>query len=191
MRASSKTGPAMIPVGYMLKHVAARPDWLNADMVADIYAVSGCISRPFADYIQYWKHNGYWLFNSAEDIAEICRAHNIDTAGEVLFYYEVFPREFDVKTRKWRRFRPEASFPTHVDRPAKPRLAGYDVATFSVGTTPECSPLSCNGMAAELPVNRHCLFEIFQDAVQAIESGKFDGSEPGPFRVFAVYTVET
>lgn len=181
----------MIPVGYMLKKVAARPDWLKADAVEDIYAVSGCISAPFADYIQYWQQNGYWFFNSPKDIAEICRTHNIDIAGDVLFYYEVFERQFDEETRAWLQFKPEASFPTHVEPPAKARLAGYDVATFSVGTSPECSPLSCNHIATELPVNRHCLFPKFDQAVQAIESGKFDNCEPGPFRIFAVFRVES
>jgi hypothetical protein len=54
----------MIPVGYMFKKVMQRPDWLNADGVDDIYSLSGCTSEYFTDYIDYWKHNGYWLFNS-------------------------------------------------------------------------------------------------------------------------------
>jgi hypothetical protein len=68
-------------------------------------------------------------------------------------------------------------------------LAGYDVATFAAGTSPECSPLSCNGLAAELAANRHCLFESLEQAKQSLETGKFDHSEPGPFRIFAVYTL--
>ena len=26
--------------------------------VVDIYALSGCISEHFTDYVNYWKHNG-------------------------------------------------------------------------------------------------------------------------------------
>jgi hypothetical protein len=182
----------MIPVGYMRKRVVTRPDWLKADTVDDIYAVSGCISEAFADYIQYWKHNGYWFFNSPGDIEKICRVHDIDASGDVLFYYEVFERQFDAATRAWLQFAPEASFPTHVEPPGSAHLAGYDVTTFSVGTSPECSPLSCNSMATDLAVNRHCLFDTFEAAVEALESGKInDCCEPGPFRIFAVYTVET
>jgi hypothetical protein len=48
----------MIPVGYMAKRVHKRPDWLQAPHVVDIFSVSGCISEDFADYINYWKHNG-------------------------------------------------------------------------------------------------------------------------------------
>jgi hypothetical protein len=182
---------AMIPVGYMSKKVVARPVWLKAAGVEDVYAVSGCISGPFAHYIDWWKHNGFWFFNSPDDIRELCRTHAIDTSGNILFYYEVFEKQFDEQTKAWRPFTPEAAFPTRVEQPSHPLLAGYDLTTFSVGTSPECSPLSCNSMATELPVNRHCLFDTFEAAAAALESGRFAGCEPGPFRIFAVYTVET
>lgn len=51
----------MIPVGYMAKRVPMKPDWLKATDVVDIYSVSSCIAEDFADYIEYWKHNGYWF----------------------------------------------------------------------------------------------------------------------------------
>src|SRR5688572_17279980 len=157
----------MTPVGYMLKQVVPRPDWLKANAVESIFSVSGCISEPFADYINYWKHNGYWFFNSPADIEQLCRTHNIDSSGNILFYYEVFEKEFDEESSEWLPFKPEASFPTHVQESSNARLIGYDVTTFSAGTSPECSPLSCNSMATELTVNRHCLFETFDEAVQA------------------------
>ena len=53
----------MTPVGYMAKHIASRPDWLKANEVEDIYSVSNCVSDDFADYINFWKHNGYWFFD--------------------------------------------------------------------------------------------------------------------------------
>ena len=73
--------------------------------------------------------------------------------------------------------------------PEAKALQGFDVTAFSSHTTPECSPLSCNGLSAELGVNAHCLFETFEDAQQALESGAFDKTEPGPFRIVSVYTV--
>lgn len=56
----------MIPVGYLYKKVGLRPDWIKADGVRDIYSLSRCVSEDFTDYINYWKHNGYWLFDSPE-----------------------------------------------------------------------------------------------------------------------------
>ena len=49
----------MISVGYMAKCVSVRPEWIKAEHVADIYSVSSCVSKDFAEYINYWKHNGY------------------------------------------------------------------------------------------------------------------------------------
>jgi len=172
----------MIPAGYMSKKIALRPEWLKANGVEDICAVSDCISKPFADYINYWKHNGYWFFNSADDIERLCQQENIGISENTLFYYEVFDREFDEETRSWSPFEPEHSFPTHVQKPECAALLGYDVATFAVRASPECSPLSCNSLATEIAINRHCLFDTFEQAV--------DDSEPGPFRVFAVYRLE-
>ena len=53
-----RSARAMMPAGYMSKRVESQPDLLNAAAVLDIYSVSGCVSKYFADYISYWKHNG-------------------------------------------------------------------------------------------------------------------------------------
>jgi hypothetical protein len=180
----------MIPAGYMAKKIVARPDWLDAEGVEDVCAVSGCISPPFADYIGYWKHNGYWFFNSRSDIERLCCEENLENSQNTIFYYEVFEKEYDENARSWSTFEPDASFPTHVETPEDAKLIGWDVATFTVGTSPECSPLSCCSLATVVPVNRHCLFDTFEQAVEALEDGRFDNSEPGPFRIFAVHRIE-
>jgi hypothetical protein len=69
-------------------------------------------------------------------------------------------------------------------------LVGYDVVSFSTGTSPECSPLSCNGLAVGIQVNRHGLLDTFAEAKSRLDQGYFKNSEPGPYRIFAVYTVE-
>jgi len=178
----------MIPIGYMYKTVAAGPDWLEAPGVADIYALSNCISEDFADYIPYWKHNGYWLFDEPEIIEALAKSENIDLSGMMLFYYEAFEEEFDEKTGKWAVFAAEPSFETNVRVPADKQREGFDVVSFYATTDPGCSPLSCNGLARELPVNRHCLFDDFEQAKSALETGRFEHAEPGPYRIIAVYT---
>jgi hypothetical protein len=74
-------------------------------------------------------------------------------------------------------------FPRSATGRAPRCLARYDL------DGPACSPLSCNGLAAEITTNRRCLFDSFGEARQSIETGKFDGSEPGPFRIFRVYAL--
>ena len=180
----------MSPAGYMLKKVCLKPSWIGASAVKDIYSVSGCISECFADYISHWRHNGYWLFNRPSDMDEIIKQAGIDRSGLTLFYYEIYEQQFDERTKTWSMFAPEASFVTEVKKPTRSRLEGFDVVSFSVGSSPECSPLSCNSLADEIKTNQHCLMETLEDARAALEAGRFDNSEPGPFRIFAVYTVE-
>jgi hypothetical protein len=179
----------MIAVGYMFKKVVRRPDWLARANVDDIYSLSGCVSENFTDYIKYWKHNGYWLFDSPAMMEKIAAEINLDLDGTTLFYYEMFEQEFDADSREWSTVEPEPSLPSNVEIPKLAQLEGYDVTTFWAGTSPECSPLSCSGLAAEITVNPHCLFESFEQAKQTLEAGAFDNAEPGPFRIFAVYTL--
>ena len=178
----------MIPAGYMAKHIYKRLNWNKAPHVADIYSLSGCMSKDFADYIEFWKHNGYWMFDSPEIIANIAKEHSIVLNDTLLFYYEVYEKEFDGAS--WQEFRPEPSFATEVIPPSQKKLEGFDVVTFYAKACPECSPLSCNSMAEELPTNSHCLFDSFDEAERNLSNGRFKDCEPGPYRIFAVYSVE-
>jgi hypothetical protein len=179
----------MIPAGYMAKNISTKPDWLKVDGITDIYSVSGCVSVQFADYVQFWKHNGYWFFDTPEIIEQLARDNAIDISSVLFFYYEVYEKQYDERKKTWIEFMPEPSFATSVRMPETKQLEGYDVVSFSVQTSPECSPLSCNGLARSIPVNRHCLMPKFEEARRCLESGKLDNSEPGPFRIFAVYSV--
>jgi hypothetical protein len=179
----------MQPIGYLYKHIALRPDWIKAENVDDIYSLSECISRNFSDYINYWKHNGYWLFDSPAIIETLAEEHSLPLDGLRIFYYEVYEEEYDYDIARWEPLAPEASFITNVQMPEHKTLEGYDVTTFMARTSPECSPLSCNGLAETTITNRHCLFNTFEEARSAIEYGTFKNSEPGPYRIIAVYSV--
>jgi hypothetical protein len=177
----------MIPAGYMAKRVHQATDWLPSKLV-DICSVSGCISEDFADYIHHCQHNGFWFFNSPEIIRSIALQESVALEGTSLFYYEAYELEFDGKS--WQAYAPEPSFPTNVALPLKKQLVGFDVVTFYARAAPECSPLSCNGMAKELHTNAHCLFASFEEAETNVASGAFNNSEPGPYRIFSVYSVD-
>ncbi len=180
----------MIPVGYMAKHLATRPDWLkDAHQVKDIYSVSGCISENFADYIEYWKHNGYWLFDSPQIIEKIAKQNSLDIAATKLFFYEAYEFEYDEHEKSWKPFDPDEDFVTKIHEPDNKTLEGFDVATFWARTKPECSPLSCNSLAKEIETDEHCLLPSFDRAKELLEDGKFENSERGPYRIFAVYSV--
>jgi len=179
----------MIPAGYLAKRIFTKPDWLKAPQVTEIHSVSGCVSKDFADYVDFWKHNGFWLFDSPEIIKAIAQEHSIDLAGTALFYYEVYESEFDGTV--WRPYGPDPSFRTNVLVPIDKHLEGFDVVTFWNKNLPECSPLSCNHLAEEIPTNPHCLLDSFSDAEKYLEDGAFNNSEPGPYRIFSVFSVKS
>ncbi len=183
---------AMISVGYMAKRMVGCPEWIKTPRVKEICSVGKCISADFADFINYWKHNGYWFFDSPQIIHELAQEHSIDLTGTRYFYYEAYEQEFDDTREQWQwtSFRPEPSFTTEIVVPVNKILLGYDVVTFSQNNAAECSPLSCNSLAEDVETNEHCLLSSLQQAQQLLESGKFKNSEPGPYRIFAVYSPE-
>ena len=172
----------------MAKHVRRRPDWLAAPGVVDIYSVSGCISENFADYVNFWRHNGYWLFDSPRIIQEVARENAISLDDNRLFYYEVYEKQY-LDEDEWMGFEPGSDFDTDIVAPAHARLEGFDVVTFYANAGAECSPLSCNGLAENIAVNQHCLLPTLRRAIELLEDEKFANSEPGPYRVFAVHSV--
>lgn len=174
----------MIPAGYMLKHTAPPPGF--GDLAA-IHSVSGCIAPLFSgEHFTHWRHNGFWLYDDPATLDEIAAAEGIGTDGLTLFYYEVHPEEFDAAAGRWRPLPPPEPRP-RVSIPTSPRLRGYDVVGFSTGAMPECSPLTCNGLWAQVPVNPSGLFATLSEARSALEAGFFRHAEPGPYRVFAVH----
>lgn len=174
----------------MYKRVAVRPDWMKAPAVCDIYSLSRCVSENFADYINFWRHNGYWLFDSPKIIEGLATENAIPLEGLTLFYYEAFEQQYDADDQAWTPFSPEASFTTNVQSPKNKTLHGFDVTTFFAQTSPECSPLSCNSLAEAISTNKHCLLDTFEEARDTLERGAFKDSEPGPYRIISVYTVD-
>jgi hypothetical protein len=175
----------------MAKHIGRDVSWIGAPGLVDVASVKRCMSHDFADYFRFWKHNGWWFFDSPQVIRELAHEHGLELAGTELFYYEVHERQFAEDRAEWLPFalEPEPGFTTQVIIPTQRRLEGYDVVPFSVGTSAECSPLACCRIAREVGVNPRCLLSSFERAHELLEAGAFRNTEPGPFRIFAVYTV--
>lgn len=179
----------MFPCGYLAKKIRNKPDWLKAPKVTDIYSLSPCISTDFTDFIKFWRHNRYCLFDSPEIILDIAKENDIDLSELQFFYYEVYEREYNGHDNIWNDFQPAPSLATHVTTPSNKHLEGYDVVCCSIDNRPEHSPLSCNGLASEISVNKHCLLVSFEEAEFHINNGDFLNSEPGPYRIFSIYTL--
>ena len=180
----------MIALGYMYKTISGKPDWITTDQVSDIYSVSPCVSEDFTDWIEFWKHNGYWLFDTPETIEQVAVEEGISLDNMTLFFYRAYEYQWDDESREWVKYEPEPSLPLQVKEPTSARVWGYDVVSYSCQGAAECSPLSCNRMCEELSVTTHCLFETFDEAKSHTESGAFKGCEPGPYRIIEVCSVD-
>jgi hypothetical protein len=182
-------GQIVTPAGYLAKDIQIATQWLGNKRVEDIWSVSNCVSGAFCDYIGYWKHNGYWLFDSAQVVRELADREGVDCSRLRLFYYEVHEEQYDNDVGAWSAFCPDAAFVTNVRPLATRQRAGFDVVSFSAWNAPECSPLSCNGLAGSIDVNSHCLLDTFEQAKALLECGRVRDCEPGPYRIFSVYPV--
>jgi hypothetical protein len=68
---------------------------------------------------------------------------------------------------------------------------GYDVVcqscTWGAATQFDCSPLTCNSMAGEVPVNRYALIATLDEALAAASKFGLEQPEPGTYYVLAVW----
>lgn len=120
----------------------------------------------------------------------MAQEQSINLAGTAMVYYEVYEQEYEEDKGQWDPYAPEPCFRTNVRVPDQKLLMGFDVVSFTAQTSPECSPLSCHSLADEIQTNSHCLLSDFDTARQLLETGRFKDSEPGPYRIFAAYTLE-
>ncbi|MFS2109874.1 hypothetical protein ACCC88_09310 [Sphingomonas sp. Sphisp140] len=189
----------MIPAGYLLKRTVPPPGWLDGHVssVEQICSVSDCVNDNIVDPQKAWLHNGFGLANSPEVLESLVTRYGVDARGASLFYYAAYGQELD--SDGWNfdpaGWRPRSRAPSSeiADEVAPPAydtltLLGYDVVVF--GDFLEHSPISCNSVAATLPVNQYCLLNTLEEAVAAIDAGAFgEGCEDGVYTVFEVNLV--
>jgi hypothetical protein len=178
-------GIIMIQAGYMYKKIVARPEWLTCENVTKIYSVSHCTSEDFTNYIPYWKHNKYWFFNDPKDMDIIINEQKTADEFELLFY-ELYEKEFDEEEQSWQEIMGEESFGYEVKSPLHKDFLGFDIVSYSIGTSHEYSPLSCDLLCKEVEVNKNCLLDDLTHAIEVTESLNQKKAEPGPYRVIAV-----
>ena len=173
----------MILAGYFAKRAALRPEYLAAPAVREICSVSECISSGAERWISVWRHNGLGWFNRVDDALSVVPEEQ--RAEFRLFAYRMLPEVFSGNDRT------ALVLPGDVHPEPLPdgfRSIGFDSASRSseAGLGLECSPLSCNGLAAELPVNEHCLFPSLDAAIAGARGFALEQPEPGDYYVVEV-----
>lgn len=168
--------------GYFPKIVIREPDWLKeAPVVEEICSVSNCISKAPPDWIDRWKHNKMWMYDSPELAWSVVPEQ--DRGRYTLFAYRILPHLFN-ESGETELVLPDLSV---VPIPDEFSRIGYDAVSRSCGTNFECSPLSCNHMAPEYPVNKHCLVDNLDTAVTMARTFARGNCEPGPYCVIEVW----
>ncbi len=187
----------MIPAGYLIKRTVPPPGWLESGVphVSQVCSVSNCVNENVVELADSWSHNGFGLANDPEVLWKLARERDVDLSESELFFYSAY--EFELESDGWTfdpsqwRATTRARSSSILDNVTAPKddasliFLGYDVVVF--GDFLEHSPLSCNSIATQLPVNRYCLFDRFREAKDSIDTGKFgDGCEEGIYKIFSV-----
>ena len=166
-------------IGYFPKITTLPAHW-HAPGVAEICSVSNCLCTSPQDWIGHWKHNGWGLFSSVAD------ARSVVTGAHkpfIVFAYRLLPRVF-VKGHVKAYDIPELPL---EPIPSNFVFLGFDAVSRSIADFFECSPLSCNYMAAQIAgVNRYCLMDTLGEAVILAKRFSIEEPEPGPYHVIEV-----
>ena len=160
-------------IGYLPKRIVDLSGDVDAPrlpVVAEICSVSECISKAPPEWGRCGLHNtDTWLFDGPG--AAWWVVPEAERERYRLYAYRLLPALFHESGKKTGHPLPElnvAPIPLHFTR------IGYDAVQRCVGDIHEggvvtpaffCSPLSCNLMAEEHPVNRYCLANDLDSAV--------------------------
>jgi hypothetical protein len=180
---TSDRSESVIDAGYFAKRIEPKPEGLNAPGVVEICSVSNCISKGPEGWIGHWLHNGLGWYNRLLDAAAVLPAH--DKSTHRLFAYRIYPMFFRNGGRQ------ALVLPADVRPEPIPdtfRSLGFDTVSrqTDAGFGFECSPLSCNAMAAECATNTHCLFGSVEDAIAGATRFSIAQPEPGDYYVIEV-----
>jgi len=173
----------MIDAGYSRKRIVTRPKEIDAPQVREVCSVSEHISSGPDDWEESWIHNEFGWFNSIADATRV--VPEPDRPAYRLFAYRVAPHVYRggdcIDLQIPANVRP---VPIPVDFVS----LGFDAVSKSDASVLgfECSPLSCNYLASEIPTNEFCLFQSAEAASAGAERFSRGGAEPGDYYVIQV-----
>ncbi len=182
-------------LGYQAKEKTPKPDWLDVENVDEIASMSTCIARA-PD--QIWTDNVFIMMGYYET-PELARKSITDNASYTINAYRVslfvadagnFHRMTELEMIGFGK----SPLPGTIEQGVRPvpipsdfEFLGYDAVSDSGGCNLGCSPLSCNHMAEEIPVNRYCLIDRLEDAIAAARRFSIEQPEPGSYYVVEVW----
>ena len=184
----------LVLIGYLPKCFVAATGEDDAPAypgVDEICSVSECFSKSPPDSVNHWRHNTEtWLFDSAGAARSVVPEAERDRFR--LYAYRLLPTLFHASGAETDHPLPELHA---LPLPDDFTRLGYDAvvrdpgAMDTGGNVPSffCSPLSCNYMAEEYPVNRYCLVDDLDTALAMARDFANGNCEPGPYCVVEVW----
>jgi hypothetical protein len=173
----------LLDAGYYPKLVAWRPEYPHTPAISHVLSVSHHISLAPDRWIDGWRHNELGFFNLIADAQALMSR---DAAiGYRLFGYRILPQVFiGDDALSWvppPDVRPEEGLTRFISH-------GFDVVSrWSSDTLGfDCSPLSCNGLAAEIETSAGCLFATLETAIAGARRFAREQPEPGAYYVLEV-----
>jgi hypothetical protein len=170
-------------LGYRAKR-PWRPDpaWdpENKTGVIEVCSASDCLAQAPPGWEQRWGFNRAGCYTTAAETLGTVPVE--DKAQYVTFAYWLVPATGSPADPF------DASFPPLPagSGPSDLEVLGYDVVEVSAASSspPQLpgfghSPLSCNLLAREVPVNRSCLVDDLGDALRLAERFNVEQPEPG------------
>lgn len=199
--------PDPVFLGYIFKQIKPGPmSWCQhpdgtpaAESVQRICSVSSCISEEPDTKYDRWAFNAAGCYEHPDPaLASIApdSVRAFTTLGLGLF--PILFEDSGLHELAVDRFFGETI--NTISPPANLVPLGYDVvscspaepATHTTGGVIArfgCSPLSCNGEAANYSVNANCLLDSWEEAVAAAIDFAQEEPEPGPYVIVRIYTL--
>ena len=169
---------SMSPIflGYRAKQPwTPDPKWWPAEAsnVEHVCSVSDCLCEPPPGFVERWDFNRAYCYpTEALALATVPEGRVRDYP---LFAYWFMPVARDAAGREYP-LSPHDHFVSDGEplSPDPGELRDYEVLGYDIVSTQgtasygfECSPLSCNGMAERVNVNRFCLVDRLDVALEA------------------------
>ncbi len=150
--------------------------------VAAVCSVSDCLAERPPGWIDRWDFTRAGCYdNEATALGTV--PPGVETRY-VCFAYHLVPPALEFGGGRAPRAADELfdgrlpPLPVDAGPPAGYARLGYDAVSVGATAGFECSPLSCNGMVTEIPVNRWCLLDDLEHALDVAK--RFDGEQPEP-----------
>jgi hypothetical protein len=194
---SARKLPRAVFLGYCAKRHGPIDECHDWGGVAEVCSASGCIAgRPpdwFADPFKPPSLNRAGCTNTAAAARE--RVPEPERPAYRIFAYRAIPAVFGKVGTIPEVVAVEALFAAYgwlAELPPEQDLSGFDRLGFDVVQYADalnwgCSPLSCNYLYPHHAVNRYCLIDTVEGAVEAARSFAQKEPEPGPYIILEVF----